>query len=105
MIEPLALRREEQAKTFERYRRALLTDQQADHAILNLYRGGVINVQRIPDVLSEWEEPRFDEFKETRSAWRLFNAATLALNGRVVENAAITPRLHKVIDGVCERIN
>jgi hypothetical protein len=34
MIEPLALHREAQAKTFERYKGALLTDQQADHAIM-----------------------------------------------------------------------
>jgi len=28
-----------------------------------------------------------------------------ALTGRVVENANVTPRLHQVIDGVCERFN
>jgi len=105
LIEPLALHREAQAKTFERYRGTLLTDQQADHAILGMYRTGVINVQRIPEVLKEWDEPSFEVFKDTRSAWRLFNAATLALNGKVVENAAVTPRLHKIIDGVCERLN
>jgi Domain of unknown function (DUF932) len=105
VIEPLALRREEQAKTFDRYRQTLLTDQQADHCILQMYRVGIINVQRIPDVLKEWAEPSFEEFKQKRSAWRLFNAATFALNGRVVENGNVTPKLHKVIDGVCERLN
>jgi hypothetical protein len=105
LIEPLALQREAQHRTFERYRGTLLTDQQADHAVLNMFRQGILNVQRIPEVLREYEEPSFDEFKDERSAWRLFNAATFALTGRVIENAAVTPRLHAVIDGACERIN
>src|SRR5436190_11731432 len=49
LIEPLALHREAQHRTFERYKTALLTDQQADHAIMSMYREGIINVQRIPD--------------------------------------------------------
>jgi len=104
MIEPLALHREAQHRTFERYKHAMLTDQQADHVVLNMYREGIVNLQRIPDVLKEWQEPTFAEFNE-RNAWRLFNAATFVLTGRVVENPNATPRLHQVIDGVCERIN
>jgi hypothetical protein len=105
LIEPLALHREAQARTFERYKGALLTDQQADHAVLNMFRQGIINVQRIPEVLHEWEEPRFEDFKEERSAWRLFNAATFALSGRVIEHVSATPKLHKIIDGVCETLH
>lgn len=104
IIEPLADQRDRQHRTFERYRHTMLTDQQADHAVLNMYRNAIINVQRIPEVLKEWEEPTFQDFDE-RNAWRLFNAATYALTGRVVENANITPRLHQVIDGVCERVH
>lgn len=103
IIEPLALSREAQARTFDRYRRTLITDAQADHAVLNMYREGIINLQRIPDVLKEYDEPSFEEFN-ARNAWRLFNAVTYALRGRVVENPNATPRLHKVIDGVCKRI-
>jgi len=103
LIEPLAVHREAQARTFERYKHTMLTDASADHAVLNMYREGIINVQRIPEVLREWEEPSFDDFKDDRSAWRLFNAATFALTGRVIENAGVTPKLHQVIDGVCER--
>ena len=47
----------------------------ADHAILEIYRHGVINVQRIPDVLNQ-----------------------------VAENPGVTRKLHNVIDGVCETI-
>ena len=72
---------------------------------MQMFREGIINVQRIPDVLHEWDEPSFEEFQTERSAWRLFNAATYALTGRVVEKPQATPKLHKVIDGVCERVN
>src|ERR1700722_8723000 len=63
MIEPLALHREAQAKTFERYKSAMLTDQQADHAIMRLYREGVIGVQRIADVSEQWEHPTHEEWR------------------------------------------
>lgn len=62
---------------------------------------GHINVQRTPEVLKEWDAPTFEEFQTARSAWRLFNAATFALTGRVTDNPNATPKLHKVIDGVC----
>jgi hypothetical protein len=104
MIEPLALHREAQAKTFDRYKGALLTDQQADHAIMRLYREGVIGVQRIADVSEQWEHPTHEEWGD-RTAWRLFNATTFALAGRIVENGSVTPKLHQIIDGVCERLN
>ena len=34
-----------------------------------------------------------------KTAWRLFNAATFALAGRVAEKPDLTKRLHEVIDG------
>lgn len=100
LIEPLALHREAQHKKIELYRHTPITNELADHAIMRLYREGVINLQRIPDVLSQWQEPSFEDFAD-RNAWRLFNAATYALTGRVVENPDATPRLHQVIDGLC----
>jgi hypothetical protein len=104
LIEPLAIHREKQASTFKRYRDTLLTEQAADHAIMTMYREGVINVTRIADVLKEWETPSFEGYDE-RNAWRLFNAATFALNGRIMENPASTPKLHQIIDGVCETVH
>jgi hypothetical protein len=68
-------------RTFERYKSTLLTDQQADHAVLNMFREGIINIQRVPEVIEQWERPTFEEFDQ-RNAWRLFNAATFALTGR-----------------------
>lgn len=36
-------------------------------------------------------------------AWQLFNAVTFALKGRVTDYD--TPKLHLVIDGVCETVH
>jgi hypothetical protein len=66
-----------------------------------MFREGVINLQRISAVLDEWEEPTHEEFRQGKSAWRLFNVATFALNGRIAENPTVTKQLHRVIDGGC----
>jgi hypothetical protein len=98
IIEPLAQQREAQAKTFDSYKQATLTDERVDHTVLTMYRKGIINLQRVPNVLDEWEKPSFEGFEE-RTAWRLINATTYALTGRIAENPSLTSRLHTVIDG------
>ena len=104
IVEPLAEQREAQHNTFLRYRDTALSDALADQAIMKMFRGGVINLQRIPEVLEQWETPTFAEWGD-RTAWRLFNAATFSLNGRIAENPSVTRELHNVIDGVCEVVH
>lgn len=101
IVEPLALQREAQHQTFLRYRETGLSDANADHAIMQMFRQGVINVQRIPEVLNQWERPQFEEWGD-KTAWRLFNATTFALSGKVAEKPSVTRELHQIIDGVCE---
>jgi len=103
IIEPLADQREAQHRCFQAYRKTLLTDLVADHAVMEMYRTGIINVQRIADVMTQWESPDYDW--GDRTAYRLFNAATHALEGRVAESPGTTAKLHKVIDGVCETVH
>ena len=103
IIEPLAIQRESQHRQFECYRATMLSDQRADQAIMQMYRNQVIGVQKIADVLHQWEEPSHDW--GDKSGWRLFNAATFALTGKVSENPRATAELHKIIDGVCERVS
>lgn len=100
LIEPLAIEREKQHQTFLTYQKTPIRDWQADHAIMSMYRQGIIGLQRIADVEEAWQKPPFEEWGD-RTAWRLFNATTYALTGRVVENTDVTPRLHKIIDGMC----
>jgi hypothetical protein len=103
VVEPLRDQRLIQANTFNRYRETALAARDVDHAIMQLYRRNVINLTRIADVLEAYEKPPHDWGNET--AWRLFNATTFALTGKVAENPAATTELHRVIDGVCEHLN
>ena len=102
LIEPLAEQREAQYRQFRLYQDTPLTDAVADHAIMSMFRQGVIGVQRIADVHQQWQEPAHDWGDKT--AYRLFNAATHCLNGRVAEKPSVTADLHKIIDGTCELV-
>jgi hypothetical protein len=88
---------------FDTYRHTGLLEHQVDQAIMQLYRRGVINVTRIAEVLEAYETPPHDWGDKT--AWRLFNAATFSLTGRVAEAPSATARLHQVIDGYCQPID
>ena len=75
---------------------ALLLDQMAERLLH-------FGVQGIGHVLKAYDEPPHDW--GDRTAWRLFNAATFALAGKVAERPDLTKSLHTVIDGVCERLH
>ena len=59
----------------------MLTDERADHDIMSLFRGGVVGVQKIADVASQWNNPTHDW--GNRTVWRLLNATTFALTDKV----------------------
>jgi hypothetical protein len=103
IVQPLQLQRIAQNQKLLAYQATPLSDEAADHTILNMYRQEIIGVQRIADVVDQWERPSHDYGDKT--AWRLFNAATLALSGKVAERPDLTKRLHQVIDGVCEHVH
>ena len=69
---------------------------------MDLYRNDVIGVQAIAHVLKTYDEPPHDW--GGRTAWRLFNAFTFALAGKVSEKPDLTRLLHQVIDGVCHEV-
>ena len=102
VVQPLRDQRLAQNQKLLGYQSAAVSDREADHAILTMYRQDIIGVQRIADVLEQWERPAHDWGDKT--AWRLFNAATFALAGKVAEKPDLTKQLHQVIDGVCERL-
>ena len=102
IVEPLAETRKAQAVKFDRYKSTPLSPLEADGAIMQIYRRGVINVQRIAAVAEAWDDAPYDWGEQ--SAWRLFNAVTHTLEGRIAEDPRVTEKLHAVIDGVCERV-
>lgn len=103
IVEPLLAQRLAQNEKLVAYQKSPLSDEQADHAILDMYRKDIIGVQAIGHVLKTYDEPPHDW--GDRTAWRLFNAATFALAGKVAERPDLTKQLHGVIDGVCERLH
>lgn len=103
IVAPLQQQRIAQNQKLLAYQGTPLNDTQADHAILDMYRKDIIGVQRIADVVREWETPSHDW--GNKSAWRLFNAATFALAGKVAERPDLTKQLHQIIDGTCETIH
>jgi hypothetical protein len=101
IVQPLQAQRIAQNEKLLTYKGTPLDDAAADHAIMQLYRDDVIGVQRIADVHQQWQNPAHDWGNKT--AWRLFNAATFALAGKVAERPDLTKQLHQVIDGTCTR--
>ena len=99
VVAPLQAHRQRQHTTYQAYRSTGLTGAEADAAIMQLYRTGVINVQRIAPVAKAWDDPPHEW--GDRTAWRLFNAVTFTLAGRVAEDPGVTAKLHDVIDGIC----
>ena len=57
IIQPLQAQRIAQNQKLIAYQQTPLTAQQADHAILELYRKDVINLQRVGAVVNAWENP------------------------------------------------
>jgi hypothetical protein len=103
IIQPLKAQRIAQNQKLLTYQASPVSDAAADQAIMQMYRQDIIGVQRIADVLEQWERPAHDWGDKT--AWRLFNAATFALVGKVAEKPDLTKRLHTVVDGTCERLH
>jgi Domain of unknown function (DUF932) len=101
IMQPLHLQRRKQSEKFQTYKATRISDETADHAIMTLYREGVINAMRIAHILMRWERPQHDWGE--KSAWRLFNAATSALADGA-DRPARTAKLHEVIDGVCAQV-
>lgn len=103
MIEPIADQREAQHQKLLAYQGTEMTDELADQTIMQFYRHGVINVQRIATVLDQWGNPAHDWGDKT--AWRLFNATTFAIAGKVLENPGATTKLHQIIDATCSTVH
>ena len=94
------LRRTQEAR-FAAYRQHELTDGAAHDLLIQALDARVIPVTRVPAVLREWRQPRHPEFREGRTAWRLFNAFTESLKGRLDVLPRRTQALHGLLDSAC----
>jgi hypothetical protein len=103
IVAPLRAQRIAQNQKLIAYQKAALTDEAADHAIVTMYRKDIIGVQRIADVVEQWERPA--HYWGDKTAWRLFNAATFALSGKVAERPDVTKQLYQVIDATFQAVH
>ena len=93
--------RRKQEERFDVYKRHEVTDAAAHDLVVRAVDATVVPVTRVPDVLKEWREPRHPEFREGRTAWRLFNAFTEGLKGGLDALPRRTQALHGLLDAHC----
>jgi hypothetical protein len=93
--------RRTQEQRFAAYRRHELTDGAAHDLLIQALDARVAPVTKLPAILKEWREPRHPEFREGRTAWRLFNAFTEGLKGNLDALPGRTQALHGLLDGAC----
>jgi hypothetical protein len=100
IVRPLQEQRIAQNAKLLTYQATALNVPDVDHAVLTMYRRNIIGVQKVGEVLDAFDNPPHDWGE--RTAWRLFNAATFALAGKVAEKPNLTRELHHVIDQTVE---
>lgn len=91
---------------YDVYKSTEIDDPTADYLIMQEFRRGIINVQRIGKIVAEWDEPSYPEFAESKNVWRLFNATTTVLRpetaGQLHELPGKTAGLHQLMDAACD---
>lgn len=102
-VAKILVMQKKQEVRFEEYKEAPLSDEIADHLIMECYRKGIINLKRIGAVEREWSNPSSDH--GDRSVWRYFNAVTAALgpasNNQLIQLPKKTIDLHLLLDDYC----
>ena len=93
--------RRTQEQRFAAYRTHELTDAQAHDLVVRAIDARVVPTTKVPEVLREWRQPRHAEFREGRTAWRLFNAFTETLKGRLDMLPRRSQALHGLMDAAC----
>ena len=93
--------RDQQGRRIEAYRNAALTDVQFHDLAIRAIDADVIPVTRLPQVLSEYREPRHEEFRP-RTVWSAFNSFTETLK---TANLNALPRKTQALHGLCDMMS
>ncbi len=95
------LRRSQELR-FAAYKQHDLSDAAAHDLLVQVLDARVLPVTKLPLALSEWRAPRHSEFREGKTAWRLFNAVTEAAKGGDIQTLPRrTQALHGLMDAAC----
>jgi hypothetical protein len=97
----LADQRQKQELRFLTYKHKELSNGEAHDLIIQALDAQVLPVTKLPDVLQEWREPRHPEFRNGKTAWRLFNAFTETAKGALDRLPRRTQALHGILDSHC----
>ena len=93
--------KEVEAARIDAMMRHELRPEVADSLILRAFERGIVSAPQLPQVIREWREPRFDEFRP-RTVWSLFNAFTTVLGPRATSQpqkfAVQTMRLNALVE-------
>jgi hypothetical protein len=100
-VSTLPIRFAAQSATFEGYKRREIGDMEVHDIAIRLWDAGALGALEIPRFIREWREPRHSEFAQSKSAWRLFNAATEVIKGDLWRLPARTCALHTILDEAC----
>jgi len=87
-----------QDRRIECYKNVEVNDQQVHDLMIRAMDGGVVAPSKMPKVLHEWREPRFEDFRP-RTVWSLFNGFTHVLKDY---NLFDNPRRTQVLHGLCD---
>lgn len=91
--------REKQIERHDAYTNRLIDDRTAHDILIRAVDARVIPNAKIKNVLGEWREPSFEDFKP-RTLWSLFNAFTFALKGSAEFNL---PARTRALYALCDR--
>ena len=69
----------------------VLSGTEADSRILRAFEAGIVSSLTLPDLIREWRNPSYEEFRP-RSAWSLLNCFTAVLGSRAKTNPAAYAR-------------
>jgi hypothetical protein len=93
--------RRSQEERFAAYKGKELPDSAAHDLLIQALDARVLPVTHLPDVLSEWRQPRHAEFRDGKTAWRLFNSFTEVMKGNLDALPRRTQALHGLLDATC----
>ncbi|HPT26859.1 MAG TPA: DUF932 domain-containing protein [Bryobacteraceae bacterium] len=87
-----------QDQRVERYRATRLSDADAHDLTIQALDKGVVCASKIPALLHEWREPRYEDF-EPRTVWSFFNATTEVLKGAL----HLLPKRSQTLYQLCDQ--
>ena len=91
--------RQVEAQRIRGFQTRCLTEEQAESRMLRAFEAGLVSSLTLPNVIEEWRNPSYDEFRP-RTAWSLLNCFTTVLGARTLnpsEYAKRTIRLQHLL--------